>query len=87
MKAELNNIKNNLGNNISIPLLLGGGDFSDEIKNKIHKCLIKFIKDSGRKIQLNNINQLNIGNLCVSIDYFVSFSLNTKLLYFYFIHV
>ena len=86
LKAELNNIKNNLGNNISIPLLLGGGDFSDEIKNKIHKCLIKFIKDSGRKIQLNNINQLNIGNLCVSIDYFVSFSLNTKLFYFYFIH-
>ena len=45
LKSELNKIKQNLGNNISIPLLLGGGNFEDKIKNKIQKCLIKFIGD------------------------------------------
>ena len=50
LKTELNKIKHTLGNNISVPLLLGGGNFDDNVKNKIHKCLIKFIKETGRKI-------------------------------------
>ena len=49
LKTELNKIKHDLGNDISVPLLLGGGNFDDTIKNKIHKCLIEFIGDSGRK--------------------------------------
>ena len=49
LKTELNKIKYNLGNNISVPLLLGGGNFDDIVKNKIHKSLIKFIGDSGRR--------------------------------------
>ena len=50
LKTELNKIKHNLGNNISVPQLLGGGNFDDNIKNKIHKCLIKFIGASGKKL-------------------------------------
>ena len=50
LKSNLNKIKNNLGNNLSIPFLLGGGNFNDETKNKIHKCLIIFIRGCGRKI-------------------------------------
>ena len=50
MISELNKIKHNLGTNISIPILLGGADFNNDIKNKIHKLSIKFIRDSGRKI-------------------------------------
>ena len=50
LKNDLNKIKLNLGNNLSVPLLLGGGDFDDDIKSKIHKCLVNFIKGSCRKI-------------------------------------
>ena len=47
---DLNKIKHNLGNSLSIPLLLGGGDFDDNIKNNIHRCLINFVRGSYRKI-------------------------------------